>query len=285
MIEPSQKGDLLIEDMVGVEGGEDCFHVWWLGQSGFLLKWNGDFLLFDPYLSDSLSRKYEGTDKPHVRMSELVVDPARLVFVKSITSSHNHTDHLDRETLCAISEASGGVSLVLPEANIGFAKERLIGGAIDYVGINELSLTRIGPWRIEGVAAAHNEVERDEEGRCVFLGFQVTFGGFRVYHSGDTLWHDELVGQLRGGPPDLALLPINGNKPERRVAGNLNGQEAAELAHTIGARVVVPCHYDMFTFNTEEPDEFISFCERLGQSYRVMKGGERLTIHRVKAES
>ena len=37
MIEPLQKGDLLIDDMVGVEGGEDCFHVWWLGQSGFLL--------------------------------------------------------------------------------------------------------------------------------------------------------------------------------------------------------------------------------------------------------
>ncbi|HAO96788.1 MAG TPA: hypothetical protein DCQ96_12085, partial [Verrucomicrobiales bacterium] len=77
MIEPLQKDDLLIEDMVGVEGAEDCFHVWWLGQSGFLLKWNGHFLLFDPYLSDSLTRKYEGTDKPHVRMSELVVDPSR----------------------------------------------------------------------------------------------------------------------------------------------------------------------------------------------------------------
>ncbi|HCQ37742.1 MAG TPA: hypothetical protein DIV39_01180 [Verrucomicrobiales bacterium] len=284
MIEPLQKGDLLIDDMVGVEGGENCFHVWWLGQSGFLLKWDGHFLLFDPYLSNSLTRKYEGTDKPHVRMSELVVDPSRLTFVKTVTSSHNHTDHLDRETLVAIAEASGSISLVLPEANIGFAKERLIGGAIDYVGINEMTVTGIGPWKIEGIAAAHNEVERDGEGRCVFLGFRVTFGGFRVYHSGDTLWHAGLEGQLSGGSPDLALLPINGNKPERRVAGNLNGREAAELAHTIGARVVVPCHYDMFTFNTEEPDEFISFCESLGQSHKVMKGGERITIHRGKAE-
>lgn len=285
MIEPLQKDDLLIEDMVGVEGAEDCFHVWWLGQSGFLLKWNGHFLLFDPYLSDSLTRKYEGTDKPHVRMSELVVDPSRLGFVKSVTSSHNHTDHLDRETLCAISDASGGISLVLPEANIEFAKERLTGGVIDYVGINETTVTRAKPWSIEGIAAAHNEVERDTQGRCLYLGFCVSFGGFRVYHSGDTLWHDALLDQLRGSSPDLALLPINGNKPERKVAGNLNGKEAAELAHAIGARVVIPCHYDMFTFNTEKPDEFVSSCERLGQAYKVMEGGERVTIHSSKAIS
>ena len=279
MIAPLQKEDLLIRDMEGAEGGEDCFHVWWLGQSGFLLKWNGHYLLFDPYLSDSLTRKYQDTDKPHTRMSERVLDPARLSFVKVVTSSHNHTDHLDRETLLAIGEAAGGIVLVLPEANEGFAKERLRGVPVDYVGINEKAATRVDAFTFEGIAAAHNEVERDAEGRCKFLGFCVTFGGFRVYHSGDTLWHEDLVGQLNAGAPDLALLPINGNKPERRVAGNLNGSEAAALGRAIGAGVVVPCHYHMFTFNTEEPDEFIFSCERIGQAHKVMKGGERLTIH------
>ena len=76
----------------------------------------------------------------------------------------------------------------------------------------------------------------------------------------------------------MALLPINGNKPERRVAGNLNGTEAAALARAMDARLVVPCHYDMFTFNTENPDEFVAACERLEQGCRVMRGGERLTV-------
>ena len=44
------------------------------------------------------------------------------------------------------------------------------------------------------------------------------------------------------------------------------------------ARLVVPCHYDMFTFNTENPDEFVAACERLEQGCRVMRGGERLTV-------
>jgi L-ascorbate metabolism protein UlaG (beta-lactamase superfamily) len=80
------------------------------------------------------------------------------------------------------------------------------------------------------------------------------------------------------GKPDVAMLPINGNKLERRVAGNLNGTEAAALGKALGAKVVVPCHYHMFTFNTEEPDEFVGACERLGQRYKVMKCGERLTV-------
>ena len=278
MIAPLRKDDALLTDIAAAQDREDLFHLWWLGQSGFLLKWNGQFLLFDPYLSDSLTRKYAHTDKPHVRMSELVLDPARLDFVRHVTSSHNHTDHLDAETLTEISRASGAMTLVLPEANIPFARERLGDAPIKYAGLDDDLVKVEGSWEFGGVAAAHNEVERDEEGRCRFLGFQVGFGAFTVYHSGDTLWHAELLPPLMRGSPDVALLPINGNKPERRVAGNLNGMEAAALARAMGARLVVPCHYDMFTFNTEDPDEFVAACERLGQGYRVMRGGERLTV-------
>ena len=77
---------------------------------------------------------------------------------------------------------------------------------------------------------------------------------------------------------DLMLLPINGNKPERRVAGNLNGTEAAALAKACGARMVVPCHYEMFGFNTETPEEFETACERLDQPCMVMQCGGHLTM-------
>ena len=41
----------------------------------------GLHLSFDPYLSDSLSIKYANTDKPHTRISERVIDPARLTMI------------------------------------------------------------------------------------------------------------------------------------------------------------------------------------------------------------
>ena len=131
-----------------------------------------------------------------------------------------------------------------------------------------------------GIPAAHNELARDEAGRCHYLGYLVEFeAGDRdccIYHSGDTLWHEELVEALAPFDIDLAILPINGNRPERRVAGTLWGDEAAELAHEIDAELVVPCHFEMFEFNTEPPDLFERMCRKLHQPYRVLRCGERL---------
>lgn len=281
MIVPAQKDEVLLESIDSAPAEEGAFHAWWLGQSGFLLQWNGQQVLFDPYLSDSLTRKYADTDKPHVRMTERVIDPRRLDRVTLATSSHNHTDHLDAETLCGLNEASGGaLRLVLPKANVAFAAERLQENPPAFLGLDAGESLEVGPFRFHGITAAHNSVERDEAGHCRFMGFVVTFGSFAVYHSGDTLRHDGLVEQLRQFEIDLALLPINGNKPERRVAGNLDGEEAARLARDIGAGLVVPCHYHMFTFNTEEPDDFVAACERLGQDHRVMQGGEGIRVAR-----
>lgn len=284
MISPVQKGDELLADIAEAPSSTDTLHVWWLGQSGFLVKWNEHQLLFDPYLSDSLTRKYAETDKPHVRMTELVVDPRKLSGVEVVTSSHNHTDHLDAETLLPLKVANPQVKLVLPAANQDFARVRLGPHGPELLPVDAGDSVEIGPFRLHGIHAAHNDIEIDEEGRSKFLGYVVTFGDFALYHSGDTLWHETLVRELRRWSIDIAFLPINGNKPERRVAGNLNGLEAAALGKAIAADIVVPCHYHMFEFNTEEPDEFVSCCERLGQRHLVMECGQRLTLAPEVAE-
>ncbi|MGF1634165.1 MAG: MBL fold metallo-hydrolase [Phycisphaerae bacterium] len=278
LIPCAQKDEQLLADirMADVARG---FAVWWLGQSGFLVKTRGGVILFDPYLSDSLTKKYADTDKPHVRMTELVVDPAKLDMVDVVTSSHNHTDHLDAETLVPLlGGASSAVPLVLPAANATFAAERL-GTDVDRLsGLTDGRSTVAGAFTFHGITAAHDEVARDEHGRPKFMGFVATFPGGCVYHSGDTLLHDGLVEQLKPFDIDLAILPINGRRPERRVAGNLFGDEAARLAGDIGARLVVPCHYNMFTFNTEPPDLFEQTCQTLGQPYRILACGQRLDV-------
>jgi L-ascorbate metabolism protein UlaG (beta-lactamase superfamily) len=82
---------------------------------------------------------------------------------------------------------------------------------------------------------------------------------------------------------DVALLPINGDRPERRVAGNLNGREAATLAKEIGAGVVIPCHYEMFEFNTASPDEFIQTARKLKQPFRLLRAGARWSSSELSA--
>ena len=73
----------------------------------------------------------------------------------------------------------------------------------------------------------------------------------------------------------VALLPINGRAPERRVAGNLFGAEAAQLAKDIAARLVIPCHFDMFEFNTDSPHQFVAECHKLRQPCKVLGCGEK----------
>jgi L-ascorbate metabolism protein UlaG (beta-lactamase superfamily) len=103
-------------------------------------------------------------------------------------------------------------------------------------------------------------------------------GPWTLYHSGDTVLYDAMAERLQPFGVHVALLPINGAKPERRVAGNLSGCESAVLANKIGAKLVVPCHYELFEFNTASPDEFVNEATSIGQPFRVLRAGERLDL-------
>lgn len=268
------KDDALLESIRRVKKAEDRFYMWWLGQSGFLISWRGQCLLLDPYLSNSLTQKYANTDKPHIRMTELVVDPLRLDFIDVVTSSHNHTDHLDADTLRPLMRANPKIKMIIPEANRGFVAKR-VQCDWDYpIGLNEKESISVGHFTFHGVPAAHNLPEKDFLDRCLYMGYVVEFGPWKVYHSGDTLWYDDMENILKPFAIDVAILPINGNKPERKVAGNLDAREAAQLGKEIGARLVIPCHYDMFTFNTADPEDFATAAAGIKQPYQILQCGE-----------
>ena len=284
MIEPRLSDDALLADIRAAAESEG-FRLWWLGQSGFLVQHAGRHLLLDPYLSEALTEKYARTDKPHVRMTRRVVDPARLDFVDVVTSSHAHTDHLDGETLRALRHANPRLALVIPEANRALAAERL--GCLPGWprGLDDGEEVNVAGFRIVALPAAHESIERDASGRSRHLGYVVRFGAFGLYHAGDCVPYGGQAERLRPHALDLALLPINGRAPERRVPGNFTGPEAARLAHEIGSRLVIPCHYDMFEFNTASPAAFVAEAGRLGQACRVLECGERFSSADLPAKS
>jgi len=278
MIPPVRKDESFLADVKRAAEEPDTLHIWWLGQSGFLVHRNQYFLLLDPYLSESLTNKYARTDKPHVRMTERVVAPEALNFIHVVTSSHNHTDHLDAETLIPLREVNPALQMIIPEANREFVAERLKTDPGWPLGSDDGTTLELWDFTITGVASAHEALERDEAGRCKYLGYVVRIGPWTLYHSGDTVLYEGMAEKLRPFGIDVALLPINGARPERRVAGNLNGRESALLAKTMGAKLVVPCHYEMFEFNTASTDEFVEEASRIGQSYRLLRAGERLDL-------
>ena len=250
MIEPFLADDAFLADVEAARS-EPGVHIWWLGQSGFLIGAEGRHLLVDPYLSDALTRKYDGTETPHVRLTRRVVAPERLTFVDLVLSTHAHGDHLDEETLRGI-----GAPLVCAAGTIDEARAR---SGVEPTGLSEGESAEIGGFRIGAVPAEHPGEH------CV--GYVISAGRRRIYHSGDTTWVEPGVDGV-----DVAIVPINGK------LNNVDGVEGARLAHRAGASLAIPCHYDMFEFNTTTPDAFVAECERLGQAYRVLRNGERLSL-------
>lgn len=279
LIEPQLRDEAFLADVLAAgQSAPERLHLWWLGQSGFLVQHAGRHLLFDPYLSDSLTTKYANTAKPHVRMTRRVVAPEKLSFVDVVTSTHNHTDHLDAQTLQPLARAvrddgHPALPLVLSAANEAFANERL-GADCDVALVPLIAgeCREVGGMEFNAVPAAHDQRTRDERGRDVYLGFVVKIGPYTIYHSGDGVVYDGMVDDLKPFAIDVAILPINGQ------VGNMGGIDAARLARAIGAGLVIPCHYEMFEFNTASPGEFIRECGKLKQKYRVLKGGERMTL-------
>jgi L-ascorbate metabolism protein UlaG (beta-lactamase superfamily) len=279
MIEPVLQGAELLEEISRTMPGDGSLSIWWLGQSGFVIKSQRGLLVIDPYLSEHLTRKYEGTPRPHVRMTGAPLRGADLCSVDLVLATHKHSDHLDPGTLPELLAASPLAAVVLPAAirehalDLGLPAERLIG--VDAGDVVE----RAG-FRVRAVPSAHERVDRDGEGRHLYLGYVIESAGLRVYHSGDSLAYAGLERELGGEPFDVLFLPINGRDPARGVPGNMTAAEAVDLASAVKPRYVVPHHFDMFTFNTVPITAFGSEARRLppGVEPRILRCGERWEV-------
>ena len=279
MIEPVRHGRELIDEIAQSVPPPGSLVVWWLGQSGFLIKSPRGLLAVDLYLSEHLTKKYEATSRPHVRMTRAPVRGSKLENIDLILASHKHSDHLDPGTIPDLLAASPGAVLVLPESildhaeQLGLPRKRLLGlDAGD-------TLERAG-FRVHAIPSAHEGLDTDETGRHLYLGFVIESEGRRLYHSGDTVAYPGLVERLGSEPFDVLFLPINGRDPARGVPGNMTASEAVDLAIQVRPRFVVPHHYDMFTFNTAPVDVFAAEARRLpaGVKPRVLTCGERWEI-------
>jgi L-ascorbate metabolism protein UlaG (beta-lactamase superfamily) len=286
MIKPVLQDDAFLADVHSAPA--ERLNLWWLGQSGYLIQWQGHHLLMDPYLSDTLSQKYTNTDKPHMRMTERVIAPEKLDFIEVVTSSHNHTDHFDGGTLLPLLSANPALTIIVPAANLGFAADRLrvrppsafvkgAGERLTAIHTDSDPVT-VGPFTFHAIPSAHESLETDENGDHKFVGYVIEVGGKSIYHSGDCCLYDGLKERLKQWQPDIAILPINGRDPARGVAGNFTSEEAARLGKDIGAGMVIPCHYEMFEFNTVSPQTFVAAADTIGCPYQLLKAGKRLSL-------
>jgi len=231
--------------------------LFWLGQAGFLLRVRGLRLLVDPYLSDSLAEKYKGAARPHIRMMPPPITVNDLGEVDLVLSTHAHTDHMDPGTLRPLFAACPRARFVAPRAVRAQALERSGLGADRLITMDAGEIIEPLPGvRVTASRAAHEGLDLDAEGHHNFLGYVIDIGTLRLWHSGDCIPFDGLVPEVRALAPQIALLPVNGRRPElsnNGVPGNFTLDEATEIAADIGVSTMIAHHYGLFDFNTEDP--------------------------------
>jgi L-ascorbate metabolism protein UlaG (beta-lactamase superfamily) len=99
-------------------------------------------------------------------------------------------------------------------------------------------------------------------------GLLINFKDTIVYHLGDTCLFSDLQLVGRRNPIDIALMCIGGHYTMDRV-------DAVEAALLVGAKTVIPCHYDTFPPIETDAQAFKSDVEAAtGSSVVVLEPGE-----------
>ena len=260
MIQPVNGGRQLLDEI------ENTFcptpRLWWLGHSGFALKYRKAIVYLDPLLSAACPGR-------------LVAPPfaaEEVTHAGLVLCTHAHAGHLDPGTAAGILAASRRAKVVIPMSVASHA--HALG--IEYhrmVTTNADLRVEFLDDRIYAVPSAHPRLDWTPLGGYPYLGYLVRFGPYTIYHAGDGMPYDSLAERLRPYNVTVALVPIGGER-------NFKIPQAAQLAEEIRAEWLVPMHYDMFARCAVPVDRFIEHLleHRPAQRFKVFACGEGWSI-------
>jgi L-ascorbate metabolism protein UlaG (beta-lactamase superfamily) len=212
----------------------------WLGHSCVLLTGTKKVLI-DPFIPEgSVAR----------------TDPDIVVV------THGHHDHLgEAAALKKKTVAVGEIAHYLTAKGVP-AEGMNIGGTLTLDGVRFTMTPALHSSRIDDGDAVVNA--------GLAAGFVIRMDGVSVYHAGDTaLFSDmKLIGSLYH--PDIALLPIGGRY-------TMGPDEAMIAANFIGAKTVIPVHYNTWDKIAVDPVPFKTAIERTtDMTVQILSVGESL---------
>ena len=166
--------------------------------------------------------------------------------------SHLHRDHADAAALAGALAAEASVhepawpggaeveNLALAQANAELER-----AGLRRTSAEEWERLEVGPFTLTALPAVDGLGDPQ-------ISWLVEADGRRVLHLGDTVFHGYWWRMARRhGPFDVVFAPINGAmvdfphlQPPSPLAAAMEPEQAALAGELLGARIVVPIHYD-----------------------------------------
>jgi L-ascorbate metabolism protein UlaG (beta-lactamase superfamily) len=199
------------------------------------------------------------------RLVEPGLDPANLPPVDATLISHMHFDHLSLGSLDMIQRKVR--MLLMPR------------GGVTYLTDFGFPVLELRPWqayekdglRVTAVPVDHVGFRYGADAAWMtesFTGYVVEYHGIKVYFPGDTAYEQKLFVEVGQRFPniDLALLPIGPIEPRDIMRKyHTDPGEALQAFFDLGAKRMVPIHYDTFINSTDNP----------GDALRGLKAAEK----------
>jgi L-ascorbate 6-phosphate lactonase len=256
---------------------ENQLHIYFIGQSGYVLKSKNLIVYIDPYLSNFIENPNGLNQVDMIRNYSPPINPSAIKKCNAIICTHSHVDHMDPWTINKIKTefilyASIG-AISKSSVKISESKIRLL--SLD----NPLS---IGDIKVRSFSAAHYELT-DNLGQPDCLSLLIEWGGKSIFFWGDGITYqgqNELLSKFKF---DYFFAPINGRDKIREkmgIVGNITELELANISTRLKIKNIIPNHYDMFNNNTGSIKIFQKELKKINpdQSVIIMKSGDKIEL-------
>ncbi|RQS65663.1 hydrolase [Burkholderia sp. Bp8963] len=248
-----------------------------LGHSTLLVKLRGEFWLTDPVFAERASPfRRLGPKRFHAPPIAL----ADLPPLRGVILSHDHYDHLDRDTVLALAATTG---VFVTPLGVG---DRLIDWGIDATKVRQLDWWQNA--EIDGLTLTATPAQHFS-GRSLFDGNSTLWASWvivdddlRVFFSGDTGYFDgfRAIGE-RLGPFDVTLIETGAYDPQWPYV-HMQPEETVQAHIDLRGRWLVPIHngtFDLAMHRWHEPFERVTaLTVARGVELSTPRMGERVDL-------